>query len=180
VSGTVKTNTTVADPVVYLKSEVDSGFAAAAHSHAIGDVTGLQAALDAKLSTAYTLIPVITTGTGALTFTNLSASRLELFGSNRNRLLIDATLYTQIRFLLQCNVAGTSTSILELERSATVGGTYTLISGTTISIGTTGFKDTGWVSIGATGEQFVRVVTQGGDGAADPQVGSIYIALRRV
>jgi hypothetical protein len=180
VSGTVKTNSSVADPVVYLKSEVDSGFAAASHSHVVGDVTGLQTALDAKLSTAYTIVPVLTTGTGALTFTNLSASRLELFGSNRNRILIDATLYTQIRFLFQCNVAGTAASIVELERSSTVGGTYTLITGTTLSIGTTGFKDSGWAAIGATGEQFIRVMTQGGDGAADPQVGSIYIALRRV
>jgi hypothetical protein len=54
VSGTVKTDVTVADPVVYLKSSADSllaGKAALTHTHAESDVTNLVSDLAAKVPT---------------------------------------------------------------------------------------------------------------------------------
>lgn len=100
-----------------------------------------------------------------------------------SRMSIDLTGRTQARLSATLQLGGTSSSELKVQYSADGGSTWSALDGTDapkLSIGTAGFKLSAWANIAAAAKADVllRLVTVGGDGAADPNFRRISLELK--
>jgi hypothetical protein len=122
--------------------------------------------------------------TAATTLTNMPAALTE--GIPAIRTQFDFTEFTQVRLLGNCTTAGASGSNLRIQYSTDSGSSWNYFdstganSGPSITLTTTGVKDSGWITIdaGAKADVLMRFVSINGDGAADPVVAHIVLYAR--
>ncbi|MDD5614944.1 MAG: hypothetical protein PHH85_01945 [Candidatus Methanoperedens sp.] len=116
-------------------------------------------------------------------WSNMPAALTEFVGSTSGRTKVN--LSDVSRVLMQGNVAvvGAANAQLRLQYSTDNGTTWAYLDGGTtpsISIGTLGYKSSGWVNIvpAARKEVMLRIVGINGDGVADPQVAVVNLRFR--
>jgi hypothetical protein len=95
---------------------------------------------------------------------------------------LDLTNTTEVRLTLAVTATTTSANA-RLEYSLNGSTGWTALdgsSGPSVSLSTTGVKDSGWVALasGAKADVYVRAVTQGGDGVATCTIGTYALQVR--
>lgn len=111
---------------------------------------------------------------GLITQTN-APSAVSEFQPGTRRLYLDLTQATEFRTIAAVNNPGSAGTVFRFQYATpTVGGFVEFVTDLTlvnIPIDSTGTKRTGWVLLPDTAKDDVllRMVTQGGDGVADPQ-----------
>lgn len=134
-----------------------------------------------------TVVAVHSDGSANITMTNQPNSEQFLGNSNRNITKIDLTHYTQVRLITRVvtNSASANTPRVYAEYHTsftTTVGTFSDIGSSAVncSLASTGVIDSGWIDLvaGAKADVFVTVLQNGGDGAADPAVGGVYLHFR--
>lgn len=137
---------------------------------------------DARYYSGYPVSVITINGEAStnLTLTNQANAEQYLGNSIRNQVKVNLAGYLQAR--LTCIVMTQSASVNSprLYIQYSTDGTTWLGSSPTISMSTTGTKETAWFDLpaGALGNVWVRVAQHGGDGAADPALGLVSIQLR--
>ena len=127
----------------------------------------------------------------AMAWTNMPAAESFLFSTSsaaKATHKLDLTSYTQARLLVQKTaVAGAAASKLLLKYATTYVNSVASLAG---NIGTSevsvpvnvlnALQDSGWVNLaaGAKAEVFIYVTGSGGDGALDPQFGTIVAEFK--
>jgi hypothetical protein len=111
-----------------------------------------------------------------------TAALTELAGSTNRRTKIDLTNALQARITARVTTVGSASAEIRAQYSLDES-TWDYLDGSSgpgVNISTLGTKASGYVTLAnaAKADVFVRVVTINGDGAADPQIGSIYIQVR--
>jgi hypothetical protein len=100
--------------------------------------------------------------------------------TNDSTFITDLTEYTECRLFTSLQVAGAAaTTLIKVQYSPTIGGTYLDMVSVTIG-NTTGAKDSGWVSIPveARGLEYIRLVGQNGNGTIDPRFSPPILLIR--
>lgn len=114
-----------------------------------------------------------------LVLTNHPNSEQALSNSNRSAVRVNTTAFSEAR--LTCVVMASSASVNNPRIYFQYSSDGVNWNGSTeISLSSTGAKETAWVTLpgGAIGDVFVRVAQNGGDGVADPALGTVTIQLR--
>lgn len=114
---------------------------------------------------------------GNVTWTNMPLASTELFGNVHRRVKKDFTDVDKIRLVARVSTAGVAAAGIQAQYS-TDESTWLTLTANTLSLATpTGTKATAWEDLpaGARGDVFVRIIGSGGDGAADPILGNIYL-----
>jgi hypothetical protein len=124
----------------------------------------------------------IAINTAALTITDIPAALTELAASTNRRAKVDLTNAIVARITARVTTAGSASAEIRAQYSLDES-TWDYLdgsSGPAVNIATLGTKASGFVALAAAAKAdvFVRVVTINGDGAADPQIGSIYIQVK--
>jgi len=116
--------------------------------------------------------------TAPVTWTNQPAALTELAGSTARRLKVDITLATQVRLTVNVTRAGAAGATLLAQYS--LDGSSWQALGTPVAINTTGTLAGAWQTVpsAARRDVFLRVAGQGGDGAADPIIGTVIVQVR--
>lgn len=111
-----------------------------------------------------------------VTLTNIAAALTEVAGNYRVKL--DLTYVDQVRLVARVGVAGNAGSVLKAQYSADESSWSDLT--TTVSLAAVATPVTAWAAIpaGAKADVFVRVVTQSGDGVADPQIRQVQLQVK--
>lgn len=120
---------------------------------------------------------VLVLNTGNVTWTNMPAATTELFGNVHRRVKKDFTDVDQIRLGCRVSTAGSTGALIQAQYS-TDDTNWNTLTTNTLSVATpTGTKVTAWeaIPVNARGDVFVRIIGSGGDGAADPVLGTIYL-----
>ncbi len=119
------------------------------------------------------------------TFTNLASGIQELTAGTtfRFRTKFDGSNYTQCRIVVGCSVVGSANTVVYPQWSTDDTNFTTLGSGATTDtaqLDVIGTKVSSWITLpsGAQADVFWRVVTQGGDGVADPVVGTVMLQFK--
>ncbi len=122
---------------------------------------------------------VAPSGATPAAWTNQPVAVTELFAFTRNRTKMELTSANQSRFLVNVAVAGSAASTLRVQYS-TDQTTWTDVPGASVATNTTGLKVSTFTAVpaGAKQDVFLRVVGQGGDGAADPSYGGVALQLK--
>lgn len=177
------------------RADADTRYAAASHNHAAGDInSGTIATARLGSGTAdntkflrgdQTWATPSGGGSGQLiatfnshpdvTWTNQPVGTTEFVGGAYNRIKVDLTNYTNIRFQVNVRTIGHTSATLDLQYS-TDGSAWNAIvtGGVAVNISNTGFLEaTGALVSGAKALVFLRVVGAGGNGTVDPHLGNI-------
>jgi len=107
----------------------------------------------------------------------MPAATTELFGNVHRRVKKDFTDVDQIRLGCRVSTAGSTGALIQAQYS-TDDTNWNTLTTNTLSVATpTGTKVTAWeaIPVNARGDVFVRIIGSGGDGAADPVLGTIYL-----
>jgi len=119
------------------------------------------------------------------TWTNQPVGETFLLGSNRHVTKVDLTDYTEVRLVVRVlGVAANSGATMQLKfRTSFSTGVfgYSTFANTAVSIDATNtITDSGWVSMPsvARADVFVAPAGLGGDGAIDPEFGSVAAHFR--
>ena len=125
------------------------------------------------------------TASQAYTWTNMPTAETLLFNVGNNKVPVDLTNYTQIRWNFWLNVAGSAGAKLYVKYATTVNGTYNAIDGSTgteiaIDTGSATHKLSSWVNLvaGAKADIWVAVYGSGGDATVDPGFGSMFLQFK--
>ncbi len=118
--------------------------------------------------------------------TNVAAALQFFQNTNSYIVKVDLTSFTDVRLLTVRGGAGGASATMELYYKTTYSGTvtdYAAIASPSASVSLTNgsvYLDSGWQPLvaGAKAEVFVALITQGGDGAADPNFGNIVAEFR--
>jgi hypothetical protein len=119
---------------------------------------------------------------GTLTLTNMTLADAEL-PATQYRIKLDLLGFTQFRVTFRVATAGATNSDLRFQYSLN-DSAFTNLDGSNgpeIAIGTTGQKDTGWVSLytaARVNDVYLRMMGKDGDGALDPIVRQIIINFK--
>jgi hypothetical protein len=123
--------------------------------------------------------------TANLTLTNQVATEQGLGNSNRNESYFDATSFTQVRVVTRVVTLSAAANARLIPQYSTNGTSWTTIgSGTgtqSASLATpAGNKKSDWITLpaGAKGDVMFRIAQIGGDGAADPAVGTTSLQFK--
>ncbi len=122
---------------------------------------------------------------GSVAWTNMPAALTELNGANRSRVKVDLTSATEVRVTAAVSVVGAAGAAYRVQY-ATDGdaqGTWAYLdggSGPSVTIDALNGRVSPWVTLvaGARADVWLRVVGINGDGAADPIVGNVALAVR--
>lgn len=111
-----------------------------------------------------------------LTVTNIPAAVTEFPGLYRTKL--DLTNADQVRLVARVGVAGSASAVLKAQYSTDESAWSDLTP--TASLAAVATPATAWAAVpaGAKADVFIRLVTSGGDGAADPQVRQVQLQVR--
>ena len=122
---------------------------------------------------------------GPSTWTNQPAAATPLFGSaaGTRAALVDLSGYTEARITASVATGGAVGSTLRLYRALTApmtSGSYATLGSISAPIATAGVSDSGWLSIPAASRvaSYCDIWGVGGDGAADPVLGTVLLWLR--
>jgi len=136
-----------------------------------------------------TNIPILATTSAAFILTNMANAEQTLPLDNAmNIIRFDATYYRQVRIVTRVTTLSASVNNPRLYPQYDddiPGGLNFVTIGTAagtemISLSTTGWKETTWIDLpaGAKGDVWFRIAQHGGDGAADPAIGSVHLQFR--
>jgi hypothetical protein len=122
----------------------------------------------------------------ASTWSNMPSALTEYKGVTRHRTVVDFTHATAVRMVTRVNVAGASGANLYCQYSIDSGTTWLYMDGTATPTGgcllTSAATVAGsWINLpsGAkTDPVWLRIVGLAGDGAADPQFGTIQVQVK--
>jgi hypothetical protein len=118
-----------------------------------------------------------------LTLTNQANAEQGLGNSNRNETKFDGTNFTQVRVVARIVTAGAAAARLYPQFS-TDGAAFTTIGsgtgGDAASIAAVGAVASGWVNLpaGAKADVVFRIAQNGGNGTADPALGSVALQFK--
>ncbi len=162
---------------------------AGTHVYLVAAVNGTWQAVRMGNAPTQMSLPFHTEGDGGVTLTDQSSTTQFFANSNRNITRADLSLYTQARLVARVTTGSASANtprlILRYRNGAfsTTVGDYSDIgtSAVSTSLASTGVIDSGWVDLasGAKNDVLVTLVQIGGDGAADPVVGTVMAYFRR-
>ncbi len=121
----------------------------------------------------------ITLNALVLVLTNQASGLTEVL---HRRVRVDLTQATECRMQLNVAVVGTSTAVLRV-MYATDNATFVnfgALADVNLSLASTGLKSTAWLPLpaGAMADIYLAIASEGGDGAADPQVGTMVFQYR--
>lgn len=120
----------------------------------------------------------------AQAWANMPAAQIEIFSSTYARRAVDLTDITEFRLSVQQSVAGVATAFVRAQYSTNGGGTWFDLEdgGITadVEVFAVGFKVGAWAALApaAAGDVQLRIVGEGGNGAADPAFRYIGIEFR--
>jgi hypothetical protein len=117
------------------------------------------------------------------TLTNSPLADREILGQTSWRVKVDLSGFTQFRCTMNVQTAGTVNADVRFQGSVNGGGFVNLdgADGPEIAIGSTGAKDTGWVTLAPayrTDSVSIRMMEKDGDGAADPIIRQVILMFR--
>jgi hypothetical protein len=124
-----------------------------------------------------------TDATANLTLTNQANSEQGLGNSNRNESKFDGTNFTQVRVVARIVTAAAATARLYPQFS-TDGAAFTTIGsgtgGDAASLAALGAVASGWINLpaGAKADVVFRIAQNGGNGTADPALGSVALQFK--
>ena len=115
---------------------------------------------------------------GANAWTNQPAGLTEFLGLTHHRLKAELTDCDRCRLVARVSTAGAAGATLKAQYS-TDESAWSDLTGA-VAIDSTGTKATAWADVpaGARGDVFVRLVGSGGNGTADPVIGSVMLEAR--
>jgi len=130
-----------------------------------------------------------TNAVGNMTLSNQSILTQFLANNNRNIRLLNFDNVIQVR--LSGRIVTSSVSINNPRIIIRYSKTFSTIVGNYLDIGvtevsfplnTTGAIDSGWVTVasGVTGDVFAAIIQSGGDGVADPALGSVVLEMKKI
>lgn len=118
----------------------------------------------------------------ATTYTDQPSAEEELLNGTARRHRADLTNYSQVRSTLAVHVAGASGAYCRVQFSTDLSTwqNFGTTTETNMSIGTTGFRTTSWLSLpaAAKADVYFRAVVGGGNAVADPVFGAIDLHVR--
>ncbi len=122
---------------------------------------------------------------GAVSWTNMPAALTELNGATRSRVKVDLTAAVNVRLTAAVSVVGAAGAAYRVQY-ATDGdaqGTWAYLDGNagpSVTIDALGGRVSPWATLvaGARADVWLRVVGINGDGAADPIVGNVVLAVK--
>lgn len=118
---------------------------------------------------------------GRQVFTNIAAGTTEYGANNPFRIKIDLSSANQIRLSCRVLVVGASGSATLFLQYSTDESSWSTLTSNTIALctGSAGTRVTAYENVpaGAKSDVFIRWVTTGGDGIADPEIGNLYFQL---
>lgn len=128
----------------------------------------------------------VVTPTANLTWTDMPLAETFLVGSSRNLVKVDLTGMKEIRIGARVIAQGTAGAILYIKYATTAAtsvGSYSSVAtsgNASVSIAATGIPVGSWTPLatGAQADVWLCVAGSGGDGAADPVFGNIFIEAR--
>lgn len=121
--------------------------------------------------------------TDTITLTNSPLAVREILGQTSWRLKLDLGAFTQYRIVMNVQTAGAVNADVALQGS-TDGTNFGALDGSAgpeIAIGTTGAKDSGWVTLAAAyrgANIFIRMREKDGDGVLDPILRQVLIMFK--
>jgi hypothetical protein len=121
--------------------------------------------------------------TANLTLTNQANAEQGLGNSNRNETKFDGSNFTQVRVAARIVTAGAATARLYPQFS-TDGSAFTTIGsgtgGDSASMAAPGAVASGWINLpaGAKADVVFRIAQNGGNGTADPALGSVALQFK--
>ena len=114
-----------------------------------------------------------------LAWTNMPAAETELAGVVHRRVRVDLTDCDRCRLTARVSTAGAPGAILKAQYAADDAGPWAdLTAGVSLAAVETAAGAWGDVPAGAKGDVIVRVVGLGGNGVADPVIGSVVLEVR--
>lgn len=132
--------------------------------------------IDARYSVTSVLM-----NSGNLALTNMPLALTEMSNTVHRRIKTNFANIGQIRLSVRVSTAGVSAAILYTQYSTDESAWSTLTTNTVSLYTPTSTKVSAWENVptGAkASDVFVRLVTSGGDGNADPVVGNIYLQTK--
>lgn len=118
---------------------------------------------------------------------NMPSAATYLFGSSRHVCKLDLSTYTEARLVVRIMSAGVSGSKLALKYKTSfahsdAASTFSDIGTSAVEavLTSTGVAASSWIALasGAQADVFVAIIGSLGDGAADPQIGSVVAQFR--
>lgn len=115
-----------------------------------------------------------------LVLTDHPNSEQGLANSSRSAIRVQTHGYTEARLTVIVIQNSTSVNNPRLYFQYSLDGTNWIGGGSGISLATNGAKETAWTTLpeGAIGDIYIRVAQNGGNGTADPSVGTVAIQFR--
>jgi hypothetical protein len=118
---------------------------------------------------------------GNLALTNMPLALTELGGVVHRRINVNFAQLGQVRLSCRLSTAGVAAAVLFAQYSTDESAWNTLTANSISLFTPLATKVTAWEAIPAgakVSDVFVRLVTQSGDGAADPVVGNVYLETK--
>lgn len=136
-----------------------------------------------------TNLPIHASANTQVTLTNCPSAATILTGSAAHVKVMDLSAYSEVRLVAKVSTVGSSGTKLKAKFSAAKAYSTTVTDYTHIglegaevaaSIDALGFADSGWIKLNALAKADVSlaVITQSGDGAADPVLDNITLSFR--
>lgn len=119
-------------------------------------------------------------GGGASVWTDMPAAKTELYANDLNRKRLDLTAMSQVRFATEVRVVGSAGANLDIQYATNIASPTWTDLNLDISLASLGWATSVWTSlpVGAKDDVLLRVVGQGGNGAADPNLINIGAEFR--
>jgi len=134
------------------------------------------------------VVPVHADSAANIVLTNQASAEDFLATSSRNQWLIDLTGFTQVRMTALVLVASASANTPKIvlryyvaySGSAADYSSDIAQSEVACSLAATGLIVSSWTSlkVGVSGDTYIAIIQKGGDGAADPEIGSVTLQFR--
>lgn len=112
--------------------------------------------------------------------TNLAAAETEFAGNAHRRVRVTLTDADRCRLTARVSTAGSASSVVKAQYSTNGGETTWADLTPAVPLNVVGTVGGAWgnVPAGAKGDVVLRLVTVGGDGVADPVVGSVVLEVQ--
>lgn len=126
------------------------------------------------------IVPFHVAETASSTWTNQPLAATELFNTSSKRQKVDTTSFTDVRLALRVQgSSGSANTPKCYAQSSTDDTTYTTIA-TDVSLATAGVFASVWVAMpaGAQADVIWRIECSGGDGVADPALGTVSLQYK--
>jgi hypothetical protein len=160
----------------WTRSQVADEFDITGHPDEVRQATQLANNIDAQFTVTSHALNI-----GNITWSNQPLALTELFGTVHRRLITDFGRVDQIRLMGRISTVGTTGSSVYAQYSLDDSAWSTLTT-SVISMASIGTIVTPWENVPSiaknSGDVYIRVVGQGGNGQADPIIGNLYLETK--